>query len=110
MDKLLLVSNIKFLRNKYNMTQEDLGKKLGLGNTAIANYEAGKRDIDSITLFKLSRIFDITIDSLLLDDLTDIEKYKEAELKALRNRVIHRLDTMTTEELKKFESILELID
>lgn len=110
MDKLFLTSNLKHLRKVNNITQLDLAKKLNVSQAAVGNYESGYRVPESITLLQISRIFNITVDSLLFDDLRQIDIYKEAELKALRNRVIHRLDTMTTEELKKFESILELID
>lgn len=48
-----------------NLTQEDMANKLGITRQAYGNYEAGKRDVDSQTLVKLSSILNISVDYLL---------------------------------------------
>ena len=56
---------LRQLRREYNMTQEDLGEKLGVGKTTISNYETGKSYPDNENILKLSKIFEVTTDYLL---------------------------------------------
>lgn len=53
------------LRKSNHMTQEELGTKLGVVKSTIANYESGYRKPDDETLIKLSTIFNVSIDYLL---------------------------------------------
>ena len=53
------------LRKKYNMTQKELAKKLGVGASCISNYENGVREPSILILIKLSEIFHCTIDELV---------------------------------------------
>ncbi len=47
------------------MTQRALGERLGVGQTAIANYEQGSRSPDPRSLQKLANILSVTVDDLL---------------------------------------------
>lgn len=66
-------TRIKELRQKNNLTQKELGEKLGLTESTVSLYEAGKRKPDPSTLVKLANIFDVSIDYLLgrTDDPTN---------------------------------------
>lgn len=59
--------NIKLreLRKHYNYTQADIAKILGISDTAVANYEKGKRRPEYETLTKLADLFGVTIDYLI---------------------------------------------
>lgn len=55
---------LKKLRKKKGLSQVALGKKLGIGQTSIANYEAGTR-IPSLEIFvALADIFNVSLDYL----------------------------------------------
>jgi len=56
---------IKTLRKACGMTQKDVAGHIGLGQSAIANYEQGLRFPDEQTLKSLSAFFDVSIDFLL---------------------------------------------
>ena len=56
---------LRQLRREYNMTQADLGEKLGVGKTTISNYETGNSYPDNENILKLSKIFEVTTDYLL---------------------------------------------
>ncbi|KNY25777.1 helix-turn-helix domain-containing protein [Pseudobacteroides cellulosolvens] len=56
---------IKKLRKINNMSQDDLGKLLGLGRTAIANWEANQTEPTGENIKKLAEIFKVTTDYLL---------------------------------------------
>lgn len=63
------------LRKKHNMTQKELAEKLNVSDKAISRWETGKNYPDIVTLQKLSKIFDTTIDDLLQGN--DIEQNRK---------------------------------
>jgi transcriptional regulator with XRE-family HTH domain len=72
-----LASNIKFLRintkvEKFNgkikyMTQKDFAQMLGSIEQQISKFELGKNKMSAIQVYKISKIFDISVDSLFGD-------------------------------------------
>ena len=56
--------NIKSMRMSKNLTQEALGKLLGVGRTTVAMWETGKIKPQAGKLPELARIFGCTIDEL----------------------------------------------
>lgn len=54
-------AKIKTLRKNKKMTQQELGDKVGVSNSAIANYEKGFRAPLQDTLFKLAEEFEVSI-------------------------------------------------
>jgi len=58
-------AQLRQLRAKKNITQKELALKLGIGQTAIANYENGKRFPDEQILISIADFFRVTIDHLL---------------------------------------------
>lgn len=61
----MLGDNIKGLRIKKGLTQEELGKILNKTKNNISQYETGKREPDIETLVKLSDIFDVSISDII---------------------------------------------
>lgn len=59
------MNRIKFLREEFNFTQEELAKKLNLSKGIISLYENEIRKPSYEILIKLSEIFDCSIDYLL---------------------------------------------
>lgn len=59
---------LKVLRLEKGINQTQLGKQLGYGYTAIANYENGRNEPSFDTLIKLSNYFGVTVDYLLGND------------------------------------------
>lgn len=56
--------NIKSLRKKHGMTQEEFGKQFNLTKSAIVNYETGIRKVPIDVLLQISYSYDISLDSL----------------------------------------------
>ena len=52
---------IKILRKKIKLTQSEFAKKIGVTESAICNYENGKRAISEQTLRSISREFNVNI-------------------------------------------------
>lgn len=59
--------NLKELRIKKGLSQEQLAKQLNISSVAICQYELGKRSPNVEMLKKLAQVLDCTIDDLLKD-------------------------------------------
>lgn len=72
MSNQYLATNIKYFRNQFDWTQQQLADKLKLSRSVIAKWESGDVLPDLPSLIKLSQLFHQTIDHLLgLNDQTD---------------------------------------
>lgn len=56
---------LKILRKEKNISQEELGNKIGVARTSVANYETDRNFPTSEVLEKLSDVFNVSIDYLL---------------------------------------------
>ena len=62
---MLDLKRLKEARNKASMTQEDVAKIMGYDSpNTIANKEKGARKIYSDELYKLARLYDVSIEYL----------------------------------------------
>ena len=59
MNKERIGKYIKFLRERNNLTQEELAKKVPVSREAVNKWETGRRIPDIETLIILSNIFDV---------------------------------------------------
>ncbi|HJA22435.1 MAG TPA: helix-turn-helix domain-containing protein [Candidatus Limosilactobacillus intestinipullorum] len=65
MEQSNLAVRIVDLREKQEMTQTELAKKMGLDKSSMSKIENGTRKVSSDELRKLSDIFDVSADYLL---------------------------------------------
>lgn len=56
--------NIRLLRRKHHMTQEQVANKLYMKRQTLSNYEIGKRIPDIYEIIKIADLFDISLDEL----------------------------------------------
>lgn len=69
MPNIQLANNLRFLRTKHKLTQDDLSSLLNISRQAYSNYETSKRTPDLDSLLHISRFYRISIDELVLDNL-----------------------------------------
>lgn len=62
--RLFSVSLLKTLRTQFNLTQSELGQRIGVTKAAVSAYELGKAQPSAPVLAALSREFDLSIDLL----------------------------------------------
>jgi transcriptional regulator with XRE-family HTH domain len=91
------------LRNKRNMRQEDVAKKIGVGRTTYAMYEQGKREPDYETLLKLADLFEVSTDYLLTGQ--DRTEKKDTE----RNLFFFDMEGLTAEEIEEIKKHIEYV-
>ena len=65
MSNLQLVNNLKILRKKNLMTQQQVGDMLNISRQAYSNYETGKRAPEIGLLAKLSDFYHVTLDDMV---------------------------------------------
>lgn len=56
---------LREIRKSKKLTMKELGAKVGVSESAISQYETGKREADYATLVKLADIFNCTVDDIL---------------------------------------------
>lgn len=70
---------LKFLREKNNLSREDLAIALNITYSALSKYETNNRFPDKDTLLKIAKYFDVSIDYLL--GRSDIQNSKTENIK-----------------------------
>lgn len=78
----MIILRIRDLRNEFQLTQEELGKKIGQTKSNISKYETGALEPGIDTIKRLAQIFNVSIDYILGDSDVknpyEYEKYPEA--------------------------------
>ncbi len=83
----MLGTNIRVLREKYNFTQTEVAKYLGLNDhVTISYYEGGERKIPLTHLTKIADLFGVDLEVLLTDNpeeqiLNKVFAFRKDELK-----------------------------
>lgn len=73
-----LHTNIRCLRKRLNLSQEELAGKIGLNRGNIASYENGSAEPKICNLLKLSNLFGISMMDLTQRDLSDEQEIADA--------------------------------
>lgn len=66
---IYLASNIKHLRNTKNITQKQIADFCNKSDVAISYWENGSREPNALDISKLSTLFNVSVNDLLLKDL-----------------------------------------
>ncbi|MBC7885418.1 MAG: helix-turn-helix domain-containing protein [Saprospiraceae bacterium] len=81
----MIGNNIKYLRNKHKLSQQELSEKLAVPRSSLSDYERGHTQVSIDVLIRLSDIFDVKIDDLIRSNLShgDLEIIRNRELRVL---------------------------
>lgn len=72
-DRMKLGKQIRKLRMMHSMSQDELAEKMFVSRQTISNWETDKNDPDIHSLLFLSRLFSVSIDELIKEDIDDIK-------------------------------------
>ncbi len=80
----IVSNNIKFLRKRQHLTQEQLAQKIGIKRSLVGAYEEGRADPRLNNLLKMSDLFNVSVDTLISRDISsmDPDKVKTLEKEA----------------------------
>ena len=95
---------LKELRKQNNMTQEQLGERIGVTNKTVSRWETGKYMPPIEHLKLLSDLYQISINEILTGEKLDEEDYKGAA----ENNIVHTLEEIEAKE-KKFENVMFIV-
>jgi len=76
-----LYKNLKVLRKSKGWTQDEMLSVCGITRSTWSNYETGQTEPDLETIVKISGIFGVSIDDLILKDLSDILEFPKNKKK-----------------------------
>lgn len=81
----MLDTNIKYLRRKHKISQQELADALGLPRTTLGDYERGKTEPSIQMLIQISEYFNVKLDHLLKSNLShqDLEIIRNRDMKIL---------------------------
>lgn len=85
-----LGENIKELRKKLNISQEELGNRSGLSRNAIYNYENDKRTPDTDTLNRIAKALNVSPFKLAMDLFSTNDTYFKSELEKILDSSINK--------------------
>ena len=91
--KEIVAKNLLFYRKKNKITQKELADQLGVKHNAISSWENGVNSIDIDTLFKVCKIFGVTVNDMYdMNDRPntiaahfDGEEYTEEQLERIKS-------------------------
>ena len=66
--------NIRFLRKKKGWTQEKFSNKIGIKRSLVGAYEEGRSDPRLNNLLKMCEIFEISLDNILKNDVSNLSE------------------------------------
>lgn len=79
--KLFFHSNIRFLRDRRRLSQEEIAQILGLARNKLQALESGKtKNPGALDMIKFSEYFKVSVDSLLKIDLSALGEWRLKEL------------------------------
>lgn len=84
-------TRIATLRKEYNMTQDDLARRLGVGRTSISGYESGNVMPPLDKLNKMAEIFDVSTD-YLLGNYAHLSKKDNNDIAQQMNKLLQELE------------------
>jgi transcriptional regulator with XRE-family HTH domain len=87
----MVSNNIKFLRKREHLTQEQLAHKIGIKRSLIGAYEEGRADPRLNNLLKMSELFRVSVDAMISRDLPNQPESK------WENEVKTRILTLTVD-------------
>lgn len=66
------------LRETSELTQEEVGIKVGLTQSMIAHIEAGRREPRKVYKIRLANLFNVSVEWLFYEQINDLQSYETA--------------------------------
>lgn len=104
------MNRLKLLREEKKISQNDIGKLLGITSQAVGLYENEKRDIPNEYLIKLANYFEVSTDYLLCkSDIRNPKEKKEPDLLDLA-KIGFSMDKYNPPNEKQKEQIRDILE
>lgn len=105
---ICISDNLKMLRQRYGYTLEAVAEIISVSRQAVAKWETGESIPDLINSAKLSALFKVTLDELVLNPMTEAVS---AEFKLHANdHVMGMLTISENGQIRLPETVMKLFD
>lgn len=94
--KKFVGNRIKEERKKKKLTQQQLGDLVGVKHNTISGYESATNSPEQDTLFKLAKVFEISVDELFPQSETSTRGNLERTMHMLKDLNLKEIDVMKT--------------
>ncbi|MBQ9764133.1 MAG: helix-turn-helix domain-containing protein [Phascolarctobacterium sp.] len=113
MNKLVIGNKIKYERQRFGLTLDELGRRLGVSKQCLSGWEHGRNMPDIISLHNISLIFNIDIKDFLAETKTDstVEKNKSLIFDTITEKellIIEKFRSMSPDKRKALEILLDI--
>ena len=105
--KTFLPSNIKYLRQNKGITQKKIADFCNKSDVAISYWENGSREPNAVDLARLSQLFNVPVDELLLKDLRIQKKENNNEFDELELLFKKNKDILTEDDKETIKFLIE---
>ena len=110
----VIIMRLREIRKLSGLTMKELGIRIGVSESAISQYETGKRQPDYETLLKIADYFGVSVDYLLGKDEKSEDSELQEYLEQLKNRSEMRMlfklaAEATKEDVEQAVRIIEAI-
>jgi transcriptional regulator with XRE-family HTH domain len=92
------------LRIAKDLSQEDLAKRIGISRPSLTQIELGKRNLDTLELFSLSRALQFSLDEFVSDDFK-VEAVPQSEKTKIKDKTELRI-SVPEMDIPKFKNVL----
>lgn len=96
MSNIQLVKNMKILRKRYNLTQQQLADRINISRQAYSNYETNKREPELNIIIRIAEEFHVSLDMLLMQT---ISPYDDHIIRERKGPYITAVETQTKNTL-----------
>lgn len=103
----MISQKLKELREKYNITQQELSQHLKVSKGAIAMWETNKRSPDNEMLLNIANFFNVTTDYILGNTQEDLSSYKRAKKIPVYAQVAAGIPISAIQDIVDYEEITE---
>ena len=100
---------IKELRKQRGISQDELGKVLGVSRSAICQYEQGGRIPNYKSVVAMADYFNVTVDFLLDRDINRVLIEKNVELDETEKDLFERLAKLTDGEIEVLSKFVDFL-
>ena len=98
-----LSDNIKKIRKDNNLSQEDLAEKLNVSRQSVSKWEQGIAYPEMDKVLQICKMFNLSIDELLNQNIKEVEKSKESKINI--NKYIDSFLSYITKTVNMFSSM-----
>ncbi len=99
------MKNLRMIRKAHHMTMKELADKIDVSESAISQYENGKRQPSYETLIKLTRIFEVSSDYLL-----GIEAESSEPMSAKERQILEAYKMAKSSDKEHINALIRAID